>query len=144
MIIDVEQAAFILTRKFPQLKRYTDWHTAHPLEQDDVGGWKQRGPAWIPEWKSEEVPQPTPDDLLAWWPDYKDEYEREEAARLVRLERDDLLARADILIVRAEDDEDSGLVAALRIYRKELRSVPEQATFPFIVEWPKLPDASRK
>lgn len=143
LTIDVEQAAFVITRKFPQLVRYVDWEASHPLRRiPETGEWEQCGPSWVPLWRPADIPQPTPEDLVAWWPEYKDEYELSEASRQIRQRRDDLLVQADVLIERAADDENLELVTALRSYRKALRAIPEQPGFPFDVRWPTLPNSA--
>ncbi len=137
-MIDVEQAAFILAKKFPGLARGKDYWVAHPVDELTL---QQTKTAWIPIWEPTEAKCPTPDDLLAWWQECSTEYAEIDAAQNVRKTRDALLAQTDPLIEIAADTGNADLEAALRKYRRELRSVPEQKGFPFNVEWPARPTA---
>lgn len=135
--LNVEQAAFILTKKFPQLVRSKDYWPAHPVDGKTL---EQTTTAWVPIWLPEDVPCPTADDLLAWWPEFSDEYAYLEALGSVRMKRDELLVQADPLVERAKDEGKANLEAALRDYRGKLRTVPDQEGFPFEVVWPVLPE----
>ena len=63
----------------------------------------------------------------------------EDAARFARKKRDGLLKECDWTAVS-----DSPLNELQKIhwaaYRQELRDVPEQAGFPFVIEWPERPE----
>ncbi|WP_175804943.1 phage tail assembly chaperone [Burkholderia ambifaria] len=135
--LNVEQAAFILAQKFPQLARSKDYWPAHPVDGKTL---EQTETAWVPIWLPEDVPRPTADDLLAWWPEFRDEYAYFEASATVRTKRDELLAQVDPLVERAKDEGKANLEAALRDYRGRLRAVPDQEGFPFEVMWPVLPE----
>jgi len=136
-MIDVEQAAFILAKKFPKLERCVDYWVSHPVDEKTL---KQTKSAWVPIWSPRDIPQPTPVDLLNWWPEFAAEYELMIGApERVRTERDALLAEADRLVERAADAGDADREAALRRYRAALRDVPQQAGFPLDVVWPQLP-----
>ncbi len=134
--IDVEQAAFILARKFPDLMRCRDYWVSHPVDERTL---VQTETAWVPMWGATDIPQPTPADLLAWWPEFEAEYALIEAPENVRRQRDNLLAQADLLVEKAMDDRKPDLEAELRDYRGKLRAVPEQEGFPLDVVWPNLP-----
>ncbi|HDR9512011.1 hypothetical protein C5615_37395 [Burkholderia cepacia] len=136
-MLDVEQAAFILAKKFPTLVRCIDYWVAHPVDTKTL---EQTKSAWVPIWEPRDIPQPTPVDLLNWWPEFEAEYERVvDAPERVRRERDALLAEADPLVERAADAGDADREAALRKYRTALRDVPQQAGFPLDIIWPQLP-----
>ncbi|MFH5255768.1 phage tail assembly chaperone [Burkholderia semiarida] len=134
--LDVEQAAFILARKFPDLVRCKDYWVSHPVDKRTL---EQTKTAWVPVWEPTAIPQPTPADLLAWWPEFEAEFALTKAPEDVRRQRGELLAQADRLIQRAMDDRKVALEAALRDYRGKLRAVPDQDGFPFDVQWPELP-----
>ncbi|NTZ84353.1 hypothetical protein FCJ61_15445 [Burkholderia metallica] len=134
--LNVEQAAFILARKFPQLVRAVDYWPAHPVDEKTL---EQTSTAWVPIWLPEDIPCPTADDLLEWWPEFSEEYAYQEVSENVKKKRGELLAQADPLVERAIDDGKPNLEVALREYRGKLRAVPEQAGFPFDVVWPELP-----
>ncbi|MDN7790431.1 phage tail assembly chaperone [Burkholderia contaminans] len=134
--LNVEQAAFILERKFPRLVRGVDYWPAHPVDEKTL---VQSKTAWVPIWLPEGIPHPTPDDLLAWWPEFSDEYTSLESSESARKKRNELLAQADLLVELAKDDGNLDLEAALRDYRSKLRAVPEQEGFPFDVSWPVVP-----
>ncbi|MBR8314225.1 phage tail assembly chaperone [Burkholderia dolosa] len=136
-MLHVEQAAFILAKKFPKLERCVDYWVSHPVDEKTL---KQTKSAWVPIWYPHDIPQPTPADLLNWWPEFAAEYELMIGApERVRTERDALLAEADRLVERAADAGDADREAALRRYRAALRDVPQQAGFPLDVVWPQLP-----
>ncbi|ABO60640.1 phage tail assembly chaperone (plasmid) [Burkholderia vietnamiensis] len=138
-MLHVEQAAFILSKKFPSLVRCKDYWVSHPVHEKT---YEQRLTAWVPIWEPTDIPQPTPADLLAWWPDYADEYALAEETTSARQKRDDLLKQVDPMVERAADAGDADFEAALRKYRQALRDVPAQAGFPFNVTWPTLPAKS--
>ncbi|AXF23491.1 hypothetical protein CUJ89_24055 [Burkholderia pyrrocinia] len=135
-MLTVEQAAFILSKKFPQLVRCKDYWPAHPVDEKSL---EQTKSAWVPIWEPRDIPQPTPDDLLNWWPEFQAEFEVIDAAARVRRERDALLLQVDPLVERAADSGDADLETALRKYRAALRDVPQQAGFPLNVVWPVAP-----
>lgn len=135
-MLHVEQAAFILSKKFPQLVRCKDYWVAHPVDEKS---YEQTKSAWVPIWYPRDIPQPTPADLLNWWPEFEAEFEVIDAAARVRRERDALLAQVDPLVERAADSGDADRESALRKYRAELRDVPQQAGFPLNVVWPVSP-----
>lgn len=135
-MLHVEQAAFILSKKFPQLVRCKDYWVAHPVDEKS---YEQTKSAWVPIWCPRDIPQPTPADLLNWWPEFEAEFEVIDAAARVRRERDALLAQVDPLVERAADSGDADRESALRKYRAELRDVPQQAGFPLNVVWPVSP-----
>jgi hypothetical protein len=68
---------------------------------------------------------------------YNRQLEYKEANK-VRTERDYLISQADILINKAEDNEQDA--SALRQYRQALRDVPQQEGFPFDVVFPENPN----
>ncbi|WP_321851241.1 phage tail assembly chaperone [Burkholderia diffusa] len=135
-MLHVEQAAFILAKKFPNLVRCRDYWVAHPVHEQT---YEQTKTAWVPIWTPTDIPQPTPADLLAWWPEFEAEYTFIEASQDVRRRRDTLLAEVDPLVERAADAGDANREAALRRYRAALRDLPQQTDFPFDVVWPQLP-----
>ncbi|RQS30261.1 hypothetical protein DIE03_15605 [Burkholderia sp. Bp8992] len=135
-MLHVEQAAFILSKKFPQLVRCKDYWVAHPVDEKSL---EQTKSAWVPIWEPRDIPQPTPADLLNWWPEFQAEFAVVDAAARVRSERDALLLQVDPLVERAADSGDADREAALRKYRAELRDVPQQAGFPLNVVWPTAP-----
>lgn len=136
-MLHVEQAAFILAKKFPKLARCVDYWVSHPVDEKTL---KQTKSAWVPIWYPRNIPQPTPVDLLNWWPEFEAEYELTiDAPERVRKERDALLAEADRLVERAADAGEADREATLRRYRAALRDVPQQAGFPLDVVWPQLP-----
>ncbi|MDP9583552.1 UNVERIFIED_ORG: hypothetical protein J2791_002864 [Burkholderia contaminans] len=135
-MLHVEQAAFILAKKYPHLVRCRDYWVAHPVHEQTL---EQTKTAWVPIWLPADVPPPTPADLLAWWPEFEAEYALLEASENARRQRDTLLAEVDPLVERAADAGDADREAALRRYRAALRDVPQQAGFPFDVVWPQLP-----
>ncbi|MEX3555738.1 MAG: phage tail assembly chaperone [Burkholderia gladioli] len=135
-MLHVEQAAFILAKKFPNLARYKDYWVAHPVDGKSL---EQTKSAWVPIWIPTDIPQPTPQDLLNWWSEFREEYELADALAAVRLKRDDLLTQADSLVERAADAGDADLVTELRKYRAALRDVPQQTGFPLEVVWPQSP-----
>ncbi|WP_230948569.1 phage tail assembly chaperone [Burkholderia vietnamiensis] len=134
-MLDVEQAAFILAKKFPNLVRCRDYWVAHPVHKQTL---QQTKTAWVPIWQRADIPQPTPADLLAWWPEFEAQYALVEASENVRRQRDTLLAEVDLLVERAADAGDTDRESALRRYRAALRDVPQQAGFPLDIVWPKL------
>ncbi|UVS99064.1 phage tail assembly chaperone [Burkholderia glumae] len=135
-MLHVEQAAFILSKKFPNLVRCRDYWVAHPVDEKSL---EQTQTAWVPIWKPADIEPPTPADLLRWWPEFQEEFERVEAIASVRRQRNELLARVDPLVERAADSGQTDLEAALRRYRAELRDVPQQTGFPLNVVWPPSP-----
>ncbi|MCS6473709.1 phage tail assembly chaperone [Burkholderia thailandensis] len=135
-MLNVEQAAFILAKKFPNLVRCQDYWVAHPVHEQTL---EQTKTAWVPIWQPTDIPQPTPADLLAWWPEFEAEYAFIEASENVRRQRDTLLAEVDPLVERAADAGDADREAALRRYRAALRDLPQQTGFPFDVVWPQSP-----
>lgn len=62
----------------------------------------------------------------------------EQAAVLVRSERDALLLKTDYLIM-PDYPLDDVVSASVRAYRQALRDIPLQAGFPFDIEWPEKP-----
>ncbi|WP_322089748.1 tail fiber assembly protein [Burkholderia sp. BCC1999] len=135
-MLHVEQAAFILSKKFPQLVRCKDYWVAHPVDEKSF---EQTKSAWVPIWEPRDIPQPTPADLLKWWPEFQAEFALVDAAARVRSERDALLLKVDPLVERAADSGRADLESALRKYRAELRDIPQQAGFPLSVVWPTEP-----
>ncbi|WP_231600680.1 MULTISPECIES: XkdW family protein [Burkholderia] len=135
-MLHVEQAAFILAKKFPNLARGKDYWVAHPVDEKSF---EQTRTAWVPIWGPADIPAPTPADLLTWWPEFQEEFELADATAHVRRQRDELLAKVDPLVERAADAGQAELEAALRRYRAELRDVPQQAGFPLNVVWPQSP-----
>ncbi|MDN7492521.1 phage tail assembly chaperone [Burkholderia sp. AU45274] len=136
MWLEVEQAAFILAKKFPALVRCRDYWVSHPVNEQT---YEQTDTAWVPIWERPDIPCPTAADLLEWWPEYEAEYNHIEVPKIVRRKRDELLKEADGLVERAVDTGDTDLESALRKYRAELRDVPQQAGFPLNVVWPQTP-----
>ncbi|VWD35788.1 XkdW family protein [Burkholderia contaminans] len=135
-MLHVEQAAFILAKKFPQLVRCKDYWVAHPVDEQT---YEQTKTAWVPIWTPTDIAPPTPTDLLRWWPEFQEEFELADATASVRRRRDELLAQVDPLVERAADAGQAELETALRRYRAELRNVPQQAGFPLNVVWPQSP-----
>lgn len=135
-MITVDQAAFMLSRKYPDLVRCRDYWVAHPVDEKT---YKQTMTAWVPVWEPANIPQPTPFDLLAWWPEFEADFALIEAADGVRQKRDALLAEIDPLVERAADAGDADREATLRKYRSALRDVPQQRGFPLDVVWPPSP-----
>lgn len=136
IMLHVEQAAFILAKKFPDLDRCKDYWVAHPVDEKSL---EQTKTAWVPIWRPTDIPQPTPQDLLNWWPEFREEYELTDAVATARQKRDDLLARVDPLVERATDSGQVDLEVALRKYRAALRDVPQQTGFPLDIVWPQSP-----
>ncbi|OIQ51043.1 hypothetical protein BerOc1_02988 [Pseudodesulfovibrio hydrargyri] len=62
----------------------------------------------------------------------------DEPARIIRAERDRLLAACDWMQL-ADSPLDTATKAAWAAYRQALRDVPEQPGFPEAVEWPQSP-----
>ncbi|KVE81037.1 hypothetical protein WI99_25025 [Burkholderia cepacia] len=135
-MLHVEQAAFILSKKFPQLVRCKDYWVAHPVDEKSF---EQTKTAWVPIWEPTDIAPPTPADLLRWWPEFQVEFELADATANVRRRRDELLALVDPLVERAADSGQAELETALRRYRAALRDVPQQAGFPLNVVWPQSP-----
>lgn len=88
-------------------------------------GYKQvRGEAL--SWMIEKIPEKTEAEKLA------------EAEQSVRAKRDSLISQTDYLLASdypiSEED-----LEAVKTYRQALRDVPQQAGFPYDVEWPEAP-----
>ena len=65
--------------------------------------------------------------------------ETEEAAKEVRAKRNDLLGATDKeMIIDRIENESEETVNAWKAYRQALRDIPQQAGFPFEVEWPEM------
>lgn len=77
-------------------------------------------------WSVEKIPEKTEEEKL------------EEAKTQARAKRDSLLAACDyfVMVDYPASEEDKALVVA---YRQALRDVPQQAGFPFEIEWPEKP-----
>lgn len=56
-----------------------------------------------------------------------------------RIERDQLLADTDWLVIKTREHNQS-LPAAWKNYRNELRDIPEQTGFPYDIAWPEMPN----
>jgi len=134
-MITVEQAAYMLAQKFPQLVRCKDYWVAHPVDHQYV----QTGPAWIVQWTAKDVPQPSDQDLQDWWPQYESAYNAQESAKNIREDRDQRLRDADVMSAKALDGGNLTLVAQIGEYRQALRDVPQQEGFPESVKWPVAP-----
>lgn len=82
-------------------------------------------------------------DNLEWVvekiPEKSDEEKYEEAAKIVRNKRDNLIAETDYLLMPDYPISDETR-ETVKIYRQALRDIPEQVGFPFKVEWPKKID----
>lgn len=62
-------------------------------------------------------------------------HETEQAAKAVRAKRDALLGASDKEVLPDRDTDKTAWAA----YRQALREIPEQAGFPFDVDWPVMP-----
>lgn len=77
-------------------------------------------------------------DNAVWLLEKAKEEERQALAAEVRAERNRLLAKADIAVNLAVDNGDSEAESRARTRRQALRDIPDQAGFPWNVEWPEL------
>ena len=135
-MMTVEHLAFVLAQAYPTLTRGKDYWVSHPVDSKTL---EQIGPAWIPVWLPTDPPQPTDDDIARLWAIHGEAATKHVLAAEMRAKRDALLVEADVLVMKAEDAEDSELIVAARRYRKALRDVPLQAGFPDAVQWPEMP-----
>lgn len=109
----------------------------------------------IPSWDFDKYALPAPfspslaaeieTDFPAWLQKAKDAEAASEAQK-VRSYRDNLLDTCDTVYCNAErwaamTDEQRQAWAA---YKQELRDVPEQNGFPYVVNWPTMPAGSEK
>ena len=70
------------------------------------------------------------------WADFVKQRDAENAAKWAREERDKRLLECDWAVLPdAQTDR-----AAWKTYRQALRDVPEQAGFPYAIEWPEIPE----
>lgn len=63
----------------------------------------------------------------------------EELAKMVRIQRDGLIAETDYLVLPDYPLDEKKLVE-VKIYRQALRDIPKQSGFPQTVEWPVKPE----
>lgn len=125
----------VLIEMYPQLLWGRDYVVAHPI--DEKTG-LQGGLPFVIAWKTEAVKQPADADVHAY---FKANEERFRAA-FIRKVRDEALAGSDTRVTLPPDAPATLTrenVDAWKVYRQALRDIPEQAGFPFNVDWPERP-----
>lgn len=73
----------------------------------------------------------------------EDELTDEQRAERIRRQRDYLLAKTDYLVM-PDYPIDAETLAAVKVYRQELRDITSQKTFPKSVTWPEVPVVLRE
>lgn len=81
------------------------------------------------------LPDGAPDSAPDLWAQQIKDADRQAAASAARKERDRLLLACDWAVLPDAQTER----AAWENYRQALRDVPEQAGFPYTIEWPEKP-----
>ncbi|MGF6839911.1 hypothetical protein QF001_003778 [Paraburkholderia youngii] len=127
-------AVLAMKDHYPALKHGVDYLIGHPL---DPATGVQNGDPKIYEWRSKDVKQPTDAELTAMFRAKESEYR----AAFIRGVRNEALANTDGKAT-APDDAPANVrtnADAWKTYRQALRDIPQQAGFPFSVEWPARP-----
>ena len=124
----------VLKEMFPQLKPGRDYGTGHMVEPDTG---TQLSDPFLMFWNPTDIPRP--DDAAV-----KAEFEAHEAkyrAIFVRAYRDACLEWSDAKGTKPADAPTTyrSIADEWAVYRQALRDVPEQAGFPFDIDWPEMP-----
>ena len=77
-------------------------------------------------------------DNLDWLLERAKEEERQALELEVKARRNKMLVLADYEVNKAVDAGDKVAIERARQYRQDLRDVPDQAGFPYDVDWPEL------
>ncbi|MGF6981437.1 hypothetical protein QFZ99_000913 [Paraburkholderia atlantica] len=120
--------------RYPSLVYGVDFSVAHPL---DAATGKQSGDPKIMSWSAKDIEQPKDEDIHALFHGDEAKYR----AAYIRSLRNEALANTDGKAT-APDDAPANVrtnADAWRTYRQALRDIPQQAGFPFSVEWPERP-----
>lgn len=129
---------YVLLKKFPAAVHGQDFWVGHPI---DRGTGEQSGAPFIMDWRLEDVPMPTFEDIADLWQQYGEEALAHELSINARAQRDALLQELDFIVNNplrfASFDKDRQ--ASLAVYRRALLDVPQQASFPNAIEWPQKP-----
>lgn len=83
------------------------------------------------------LPDGAPDNAPDLWAQQIKDADRQAAASAARKERDRLLLACDWAVLPDAQTERT----AWETYRQALRDVPEQAEFPYAIDWPERPKA---
>lgn len=83
------------------------------------------------------LPDGAPDSAPDLWAQQIKDADRQAAASAARKERDRLLLACDWAVLPDAQTERT----AWETYRQALRDVPEQAEFPYTIDWPERPKA---
>jgi hypothetical protein len=124
----------VIREYYPGMVHGVNYLVAHPL---DPATGKQSGDPLILSWTNSGIRQPKDSDIHALFHADEAKYR----AAYIRRLRDEALANTDgrasppvdappALLTRAD---------AWRVYRQALRDIPQQAGFPFSIEWPERP-----
>lgn len=122
----------VIRNLYPSAVHGRDFLVAHKLKEDRT----QDGEPFIVQWNMPD-PEPTAEALRAEFAANACTY----LSNHVRHMRDSRLKNSDSKAVAPPDAPDSvkAQAAAWETYRQALRDLPEQAGFPFTVQWPAVP-----
>ena len=119
----------------PDLVSNVDYVCAHDFDKADPS---QHGDPYFMVWKRADIPQPDPADIKAAFEADEETYR----AAFARRYRDACLAGTDGRANVTDAPPSARLDAridAWRTFRQALRDIPQQAGFPFAIEWPAYP-----
>lgn len=130
---------YVLLKKFPAAVHGKDFWVGHPI---DRGTGKQSGAPFIMDWRLEDVPMPTSEDIANLWRQYGEDALAHEFSTNARAQRDALLLELDTIVSNPLrfGGLDKTQQTALTEYRQALLDVPQQAGFPHTIDWPKKPE----
>lgn len=125
----------VMLAQYPDLLAGIDYVCAHDFDESDPS---KHGDPYFLVWKATDVEQPEAADIKAIFDADEETYR----ASFARRYRDACLAGTDGRANVTDAPESSALTArinAWRAYRQGLRDLPQQAGFPFAIEWPAYP-----
>lgn len=129
---------YVLLKKYPAAIHGQDFWVGHPINR---GTGEQCGAPFIMDWRLEDTPMPTSEDIADLWQQYGEEALAHELSTNVRAQRDALLLELDSIVnnpLRFTSFEEIEQ-ASLAEYRRALLDVPQQAGFPNAIDWPQKP-----
>ncbi|MGF6607043.1 hypothetical protein OKW45_001943 [Paraburkholderia sp. WSM4175] len=124
----------VIREHYPTMVHGRNYLVAHPL---DPATGEQNGDPRIVSWANADIEQPKDEDIHALFHADEAKYR----AAFIRRLRDEALSNTDgkaSTPVDAPPALQTG-AAAWRVYRQALRDIPQQAGFPFSIEWPERP-----
>ncbi|BAN92355.1 tail fiber assembly protein [Ralstonia phage RSB3] len=125
----------LLMHKYPDLKPGTHYVLVCAIPNE---GFSLQEHARIHLWNND-YPQPSQEELVAYWVANQSEILLVALADETRGERNRRLTVADQLVEKAIDKNDPVAERAARDYRQALRDLTNQPGFPETVVWPEIP-----